>query len=60
MKEIIEKGDKVDIRFTDSSVFLDCEVLYTPCATGDSWRVRDKFGKLVYIQSFESMELKDR
>ena len=57
-KETIEKGDRVDIFFSQREAMFNCEVLGTPCAEGDSWKVITKTGDLVYIQRFETMHLK--
>lgn len=32
-------------------------VLYTPCATGDCWRIRDRDGMLRYVQTFTEILL---
>lgn len=57
MKEAIEIGDKVRIHCSDGESMFNCEVLYIPCAEGDSWRIKDKDGNLHYIQKFEMMSL---
>ena len=56
-KDTIEKGDKVNIHFSNGESMFNCEVLYTPCATSDSWHIRNKDGELIYIQTFEMMSL---
>jgi len=58
MKEEIKKGDKVDIFFSDGESLFGCEVLYIPCATGDSWHIREEDGDLIYVQFFEAMRLR--
>ena len=55
MKETIERGDIVDIDFGDRTLNY-CEVLYAPCAEGDSWHVRTEKGELIYVQKFEVMK----
>jgi hypothetical protein len=55
----IEKGDKVDVFFSNGEAMYDCEVLYLPCATGDSWILKDKDNELVYVQMFEMIRLKN-
>ena len=60
VKEKIEVGDKVDIFFRTEDAFFNCEILHTPQATGDSWRIRTREGILVYMQSFETMHLKEQ
>ena len=56
-KEIIERGDRVDIHFSTGESIFNAEVLYPPCTDGDYWRIREKDGSLVYIQKFEVMRL---
>ena len=43
MEHQINKGDIVCVNFNNSqyTLCIRAEVLYTPCATGDSWRFRD-------------------
>ena len=52
MNDKIEKGDVVRVNFNNAQVTL-CEsatVLYTPCATGDSWIFKDnKTGEIHYV-----------
>jgi hypothetical protein len=48
----IEPGDIVSINFETVRSLHQVTVLYVPCATGDSWRVRDQEGTLHYIGSF--------
>ena len=57
-KETIERGDKVDIHFSAGESIFNAEVLYTPCVEGDSWRLLDRNGELLYIQKFEMMRLR--
>ena len=60
MKNTIEKGDKVNVHFNNGTSLFNCEVLYLPCAIGDSWHIKDEHGKIVYIQTFETMRLRDK
>lgn len=48
----IEPGDIVSVDFETVKTLHEVTVLYVPCATGDSWHVRDQEGTLYYIQSF--------
>ena len=59
IKKEIEVGDIVDVYFDfDERVGrFGCKVLHSPSATGDSWRLIDKDGELVYIQQFQMMKL---
>ena len=59
-KNKIEEGDRVDVFFANEVSISDCEVLYTPCATGDSWHLKEKSGEIIYVQSFEMMRLKNK
>jgi hypothetical protein len=60
----IEKGDIVDLVICQNEemgrCFLNVEVLYTPQATGDSWHIRTKEGKIIYVQTFAYMELVEK
>ncbi len=49
----IKVGDKVEV--TISSEWFEGEVLYIPCATGDSWRIKDRDGNLRYVQTYEQI-----
>ena len=53
MNENIEKGDIVRVDFNNSQMTLTsrAKVLYTPCATGDSWRFQDTERKRIYYVS---------
>ncbi len=51
-KPTIKEGDKVIVNFNGAQITLchEAEVLYVPCATGDSWHFRDlKTGELHYV-----------
>ena len=54
----IEKGDIVDIHFTTSQSLFGVEVLSIPCATGDSWKVKDEQENIYLVQLFERMDKK--
>jgi hypothetical protein len=57
--EVIEVGDRVVVGFNDGSSVTG-EVLYVPGATGDSWRIRNQKGHLVYLQVFAVMRLVEK
>ena len=52
----IHVGDIVNVYFE----YVQCEfgvtVLYSPVATGDSWRFRRPDGNIVYVQAFTKIE----
>ena len=59
-KDKIEVGDIVTVGFStewSEWAIFEAEVLYSPSATGDSWRLRDCNGRLWYVQRFETMVL---
>ena len=56
LKRRIKEGDIVTVNFTSSDSLFNVKVLYTPCAIGDSWILRDKDEKLHYVQMFERMD----
>lgn len=50
--EGIKKGDKVQVDFNGAQITLtrDAEVIYVPCATGDSWIFKgNDTGFLYYV-----------
>lgn len=53
MKDKIREGDIVSVSFHGSQFTLirSGKVLYIPCATGDSWHIRDNDTKDVYYIS---------
>jgi len=55
MKEKIQIGDKVDVYWENISSEFNMRVLYVPCATGDSWRLRRLDGTVIYVNSFGKM-----
>jgi len=55
MKAKIEEGDMVDVHFEYTACEFGVKVLYTPCATGDSWRFERRDGTIVYVNSFSKM-----
>lgn len=50
-------GDKVNIFWENVKAEFEVEVLYIPCATGDSWRLKRKDGTIIYVNSFSKMEV---
>jgi len=51
MKDLIKVGDEVRVTFNNSQYTL-CRkgvIEYIPCATGDSWVIRDEYGNIHYI-----------
>ena len=61
-RDLIKIGDWVRVEFKDSKHDFHGWVLYTPCATGDSWHIRPTTGEnygadVVYVQEFERMIL---
>lgn len=69
--ERIEPGDVVRIMFSSRPDIMGT-VLGLPCATGDSWRIREdrrwpgdsllpeKDWKLIYVQQFDTMTLLEK
>ena len=57
----IERGDIVDILFGDNGPdsIIAGTVLYTPCATGDSWHIDDS-GTIMYVQNYSKMILLEK
>ena len=54
----IEAGDLVMVNFKAAQASLGkCTVLYTPAATGDSWRFKDTTGKIHYVSEGCTMTL---
>ncbi len=51
----IEEGDIVDVFFEHCEAILNVEVLYTPCATGDSFHLKDSNGNLYNVQNYAYM-----
>jgi hypothetical protein len=49
-------GQKVDVHFTNHQSLFDMEILYCPCATGDSWILRGSDGREYYVMMFAYME----
>ena len=60
MNEKIEEGDFVDVHFSSQASLFSVKVLYTPSATGDSWRLKTDEGIIIYVQSFSLMILKQK
>ena len=60
MSDEIEVGDTVNVYFMHRCIY-GLRVVYTPCATGDSWRMLEiSNNKIHYIQLFESIELLEK
>lgn len=57
-KNKIEIGDIVNVFFSVSSALFRHTILATPQDTGDSWKLRNETGGIVYVQIFEQMILK--
>ena len=55
----IKEGDVVDVEFEYAMAIYNATVLYVPCATGDSWRLRDSQG-VIYVQNFCTMRRVNR
>ncbi|MDV6237824.1 hypothetical protein CH379_019535 [Leptospira ellisii] len=58
-KERIEIGDIVTICVdaNENFVYVEAKILDTPAATGDAWKIKTRFGSLVYIQQYHCMTL---
>ena len=56
-KNRIEEGDIVTVHLNDGDMIRYAKVLWSPCATGDSWRFQCDGGKIVYVQTFQLIEL---
>lgn len=52
----INIGDRVHVSFIKGECLTNCEVLYIPCAVGDSWTLKDTMNKIYYVIQFECME----
>jgi hypothetical protein len=50
----------VSVDFGSTISIKRAEVLHAPCAPGDSWRLKLDSGRIVYVQSFEAMWLKNK
>jgi len=54
-KELILVGDRVNIYWENVESEHELEVLHIPVATGDSWILKDTFGRIIYVNSFSKM-----
>ena len=54
-KERINVGDTVCVYFNTADAIFDAEVLYTPCATGDCFILKDKKGSIYNVQQYNYM-----
>ena len=57
MRERIKEGDIVNVFFEHRKGLdiMGAKVLYTPCATGDSWHL-EKDGQSIYVGMFSRMD----
>lgn len=51
----ITAGDVVDVFWENVQCESGMEVLYIPCATGDSWILKRPNGTIVYINEYAKM-----
>lgn len=51
-------GSIVVVRFATHPP-IEGEVLDTPTATGDCWKIRSSSGAIVYVQQFDFMQRQD-
>jgi hypothetical protein len=58
--ERIEIDDIVTVGFYDGGQIIKAKVLYVPCATGDSWIMKDAKERIYYVQQFETMLLVEK
>jgi hypothetical protein len=49
-------GQKVNVHFVNNQSLFDMEILYCPCATGDSWSLRGPDGREHHVMLFAHME----
>jgi hypothetical protein len=52
----LHEGSKGNVFWEFVDALWDVEVVHIPVATGDSWVLRDKKGKLHYVQKFQRMD----
>ena len=55
MSDKISVGDWVKVLFTTAQMIGRAKVLSVPCATGDSWILKEADGTLHYVQLFNRM-----
>lgn len=55
MDEKIKEGDFVDIHWENLLAEFEVEILYTPCATGDAFRVKREDGTILNVQNYCKM-----
>lgn len=55
MKDEIRIGDRVDVYFGYTGGEFNIEVVYIPCATGDSWHLKRNDGTIIYVMIFDKM-----
>ncbi len=54
-------GDRVNVYWVPAhqmcgDAIIDAEIVYTPCATGDCFKLIDKSGKKYNVQHYDYME----
>lgn len=54
-QDMIDVGSVVTVRFAMNPPITG-EVLGTPAATGDCWKIRGDGGSVFYVQQFDSMQ----
>ena len=53
--ETIKVGDVVNVFFNTADAIYDAEIIYTPMATGDCFKLLDKNGKIYNVQQYNYM-----
>ncbi len=53
---MIKEGSHVNIYFVNDLALRNVEVICTPCATGDCFKVQDKWGDHYNVQNYSYME----
>ena len=56
MSDKIEIGDIVNVYFSTADAIFNVEIISSPCATGDCWRLKGGDGKLYNVQTYAYME----
>jgi len=55
----IKEGDFVNVYLESKVAFFEYEVLGTPAATGDAWKLKGDDGNIIYVQNYLYMEKLD-
>ena len=55
MKDVIKIGDIVDIHWEHLSAEFSVEILHTPQATGDCFKLKREDGTLLNVQNYSRM-----